>query len=77
MAFRTQHFEVEHSLTAESTAKDHNLNYFSCDSVESLDHQLSTFFQASDRAGILEIKTDKHVNAETFEKFKSIMRELK
>ncbi len=72
-----QHFEVEHNLTAKNTAEDHNLSYMFCDSAENLEACLSEFFKPSDKAGILEVHTDKNVNAETFLQFKSIMKELK
>ena len=70
-----QHFEVEHNMTAENTAKDHDLNYFFCDNAKNLRESLSDFFKSQDRPAILEVQTDKFVNSETFNKFKSIMRE--
>ncbi|MCG8607015.1 2-succinyl-5-enolpyruvyl-6-hydroxy-3-cyclohexene-1-carboxylic-acid synthase [bacterium] len=71
-----EHFEVAHGLTAVNTAKDHNLVYLACDSSDSLVNSLERLFESQDRAAILEVHTDKHVNAETFLKFKSIMREI-
>jgi len=35
------------------------------------------FFSAKDKPAILEVRFDKHTNAETFFKFKSLMKELK
>ena len=72
-----QHFEVEHNLSAKNSAEDHGLNYFFCDSTKSLEETLPEFFSAADKPAILEVHFDKHTNAETFFKFKSLMRELK
>ncbi len=72
-----EHFEVEHNLTAKNTAADHGLNYTFCDSKEALKKMLPDFFKFQDKPAILEIHTDKEVNAKTFFKFKSIMKELK
>ncbi|RMD93489.1 MAG: 2-succinyl-5-enolpyruvyl-6-hydroxy-3-cyclohexene-1-carboxylic-acid synthase, partial [Calditrichaeota bacterium] len=70
-----QFFEVEHHLTAENTARDFGLDYFCCEDSKSLKTCLKKFFQPSKRPAIMEIKTNKYVNAETFEKFKKIMWE--
>lgn len=72
-----QHFEVEHNLTAKNTAEDHGLDYFSCDSAESLEDALPGFFSPNAKPAILEVHFDKHTNAEAFLKFKSLMKELK
>jgi len=72
-----QHFEVEHNLSAKNSAEDHSLNYFFCDSAKSLEETLPLFFSAKDKPAILEVGFDKHTNAETFCKFKSLMKELK
>ena len=72
-----QHFEVEHNLSAQNSAEDHSLNYFFCDSAKSLEETLPLFFSAKDKPAILEVGFDKHTNAETFFKFKSLMKELK
>ena len=72
----TQHFEVEHRLTARNTAADHGLDYMFCDSAQSLAVALPKFFDPKDQPAIIEIHTDKTVNRETFLKFKSIMREI-
>lgn len=72
----TQHFEAEHQLSAENTAKDHGLNYFTCDSIASLEQILPDFFDIKNQAAVLEVKFDKLVNAEAFLKFKSMMEEI-
>jgi 2-succinyl-5-enolpyruvyl-6-hydroxy-3-cyclohexene-1-carboxylate synthase len=72
----TQHFEVEHQLTAKNTAADHGLDYVFCDSAQSLAAALPKFFEPKNRPAILEIHTNKNLNHETFLKFRSIMREI-
>ena len=70
------HFEVQHGLTAENTARDHGLAYASCDSARELERQLGAFFEPKSKPAILEVHTDRTVNEQTFSQFKAIMREI-
>ncbi|MFQ6116305.1 MAG: 2-succinyl-5-enolpyruvyl-6-hydroxy-3-cyclohexene-1-carboxylic-acid synthase, partial [bacterium] len=72
-----KHFEVEHRLSAKNTAHDFGLNYSLCVDTGSLKQELSEFFEPQKQSAILEIQTDKSINTETFNRFKSIMREMK
>ncbi len=71
------YFEVEQNLTAERTAADHGLEYRACDAAEQFSEMLSAFFQATDKASLLEVFFDKTTNSATFAEFKSITREIK
>jgi 2-succinyl-5-enolpyruvyl-6-hydroxy-3-cyclohexene-1-carboxylate synthase len=64
------YFETPHALTAQRTCADHGVDYSVVDDGEGLVAALGTFFEASDKPRLLEIKTDKRVNAETFAAYK-------
>lgn len=64
------YFETPHDLTAERTAADHHCEYVAVTDKKGLAETLGTFFAPSDRPRILEIKTNKYVNAADFEAYK-------
>lgn len=66
-----KYFEAPHSLTAESLAKEFNLNYYACDSYESLTKNLQAFYSDTNSCSILEIKSDSSKNVQQFKYFKS------
>ncbi len=70
-------FEVEHNLTAESTAVDHGLEYFAARSEHEIKDSLVRFFENDEKPALLEIHFDKYKNAEYFLKFKEMMREIR
>jgi 2-succinyl-5-enolpyruvyl-6-hydroxy-3-cyclohexene-1-carboxylate synthase len=72
-----KHFEVEHKLTAKNTALDFGLNYTLCIDGDGLEAKLDEFFKPQKNPAIFEIQTNKLINAKTFHRFKSIMREIK
>ncbi len=64
------YFETPHNLTAERTAADHHCDYMAVLDKKALSDALGSFFAPSDRPRILEIKTDKYVNAADFDAYK-------
>ena len=68
-----EYFETFHSLHAENTARDFNLNYFFANDLPTLHHVLPAFFSKEGKSKILEIQTDKHLNAEVFNEFKKTL----
>ena len=66
------YFETPHDLTAERTAADHHCNYVAVADKKALSNVLNGFFAPSDRPRILEIKTDKYVNAADFDAYKQL-----
>ncbi len=64
------YFETPHDLTAERTAADHHCDYVAVADKNALSDALSKFFTPSERPRILEIKTDKYVNAADFDAYK-------
>jgi len=68
---RETFFETPHHLTAERTAQDANLDYFSCMTWEELVEHLPDFLCPTGRSKLLEIKTDMAVNEAVFKAFKT------
>lgn len=69
------YFVAQHDFSAEHIAKAFNVNYFKADSMESIDSQLNEFLEVydNDRPGIMEIFTDREVNAKVLaDYFKAI-----
>ena len=64
------YFETPHTLTAGRTCADHGLAYERVTDSDTLATALSTFFAATEQPKLLEITTDKHVNAEAFEVYR-------
>lgn len=69
-------FVVTNNLTARNTAKDHNLEYVLCKSRVDFDKALPGFFSPKARPAVLEVMFDPAENAQTFLKFKSMIREM-
>ncbi|MEZ0485391.1 2-succinyl-5-enolpyruvyl-6-hydroxy-3-cyclohexene-1-carboxylic-acid synthase [Fibrella aquatica] len=64
------YFETPHQLTAERTCADFGITYHQVAELGTLATTLGTFFQASDKPKLLEITTDKYLNAEAFKAYK-------
>ncbi|GAB3839840.1 2-succinyl-5-enolpyruvyl-6-hydroxy-3-cyclohexene-1-carboxylic-acid synthase [Hymenobacter jeollabukensis] len=69
-------FETRQSLTAENTAKDFGLRYFTAATFAELDKVLPAFFAPSSKgnAALLEITTDSATNAAFFEQYRAAVR---
>lgn len=69
-------FETRQTLTAENTAKDFGLRYFTAKSFAELDKALPAFFAPSSKgnAAVLEITTDSATNAAFFEQYRAAVR---
>jgi 2-succinyl-5-enolpyruvyl-6-hydroxy-3-cyclohexene-1-carboxylate synthase len=63
-------FETPHHLTAERTCADFGVAYEQVADSATLATALTTFFAPSDQPKLLEITTDKYVNAEAFRSYK-------
>jgi 2-succinyl-5-enolpyruvyl-6-hydroxy-3-cyclohexene-1-carboxylate synthase len=70
-----EYFETFHHLEAAHTAQDFGLIYEKATNYSELNTALSHFFEASEKAKILEIKTDKKLNAQVFNEFKQMVKE--
>ncbi len=68
------YFETPHTLTAERTCADHGLAYQRVADTAALTEALTTFFAPADRPKLLEITTDKHLNAELFNAYKNRLK---
>ncbi|MBF9237226.1 2-succinyl-5-enolpyruvyl-6-hydroxy-3-cyclohexene-1-carboxylic-acid synthase [Hymenobacter sp. BT683] len=68
-------FETRQVLTAENTAKDFNLRYFSVSTFAELDAALPVFFAANGGAAILEIFTYSKTNAAFFEEYRAAVKQ--
>ncbi len=55
-------FIAYHPVHLQKLAEAFNLDYFCCKDAESLTRELPRFFQANDKAGVLEIKTEREKN---------------
>jgi 2-succinyl-5-enolpyruvyl-6-hydroxy-3-cyclohexene-1-carboxylate synthase len=69
------YFETPHALTAERTCADHGVAYTNVADTDELATALGTFFVASEQPKLLEVKTDKRTNAETFAAYKARVNE--
>ena len=67
-------FETRQTLTAENTARDFDLRYFSVSSVAELEAALPVFFAANGGAALLEIFTDSKTNAAFFEEYRAAVK---
>ncbi|OJJ18075.1 2-succinyl-5-enolpyruvyl-6-hydroxy-3-cyclohexene-1-carboxylic-acid synthase [marine bacterium AO1-C] len=65
-----EYFETQQPLNAENTARDFNLDYTLVKDRQTLQTQLSTFFEPSERPKILEIETNSVANAAVLKKFR-------
>ncbi|GAB3902177.1 2-succinyl-5-enolpyruvyl-6-hydroxy-3-cyclohexene-1-carboxylic-acid synthase [Larkinella knui] len=69
------YFETAQPLSAENTAKDANLVYTNVFSYGELKTALADFFTTGDSAKMLEIQTDRRVNAEQFQRYKQLVQD--
>ncbi|RCR68966.1 2-succinyl-5-enolpyruvyl-6-hydroxy-3-cyclohexene-1-carboxylic-acid synthase [Larkinella punicea] len=69
------YFETSQPLSAENTAKDAGLAYTKVASYGNLKTALADFFSKADRGKLLEIETDRYVNAEQFQRYKQLVQE--
>ena len=67
------YFETPHGYTAERTAMDAHVTYFTCDTSESLTSLVPNFFRPDSQAKLLEIKTDKLANQALFETYRTTL----
>jgi 2-succinyl-5-enolpyruvyl-6-hydroxy-3-cyclohexene-1-carboxylate synthase len=67
-------FETRQLLTAENTARDFHLRYFSVANFAELEAALSVFFAAETGAAILEVFTDSKTNAAFFEEYRAAVK---
>ncbi|MBC6989281.1 2-succinyl-5-enolpyruvyl-6-hydroxy-3-cyclohexene-1-carboxylic-acid synthase [Hymenobacter sp. BT491] len=70
-------FETRQTLTAENTARDFGLNYFTARSFAELESVLPVFFapgNSQSGAALLEIATDSATNADFFEHYRALVR---
>lgn len=65
------YFETSQPLSAENTARDAGMWYANVTNYDDLKTALSDFFAESDRPKLLEIETDRNVNAEQFQQYKN------
>ncbi|MFA6261347.1 MAG: 2-succinyl-5-enolpyruvyl-6-hydroxy-3-cyclohexene-1-carboxylic-acid synthase [Bacteroidia bacterium] len=65
-------FTTPHHQNIRLTALDNNLEYYFCDSAESLKQQLNSFFQPGEKSAVLEIQSNMKHNASVFKRFKKI-----
>ncbi len=64
-------FVTEHCLSGANTAREMNMEYYCCSDEEELTSTLKSFYDVSDKAKLIEIKTDKSINTKLFQKYKS------
>ncbi|SHJ61170.1 2-succinyl-5-enolpyruvyl-6-hydroxy-3-cyclohexene-1-carboxylate synthase [Hymenobacter daecheongensis DSM 21074] len=67
-------FETRQPLTAEHTARDFGLRYFTAANFAELKTALSVFFAPGSSAALLEITTDSATNAAFFEHYRATVR---
>ncbi|WP_223847251.1 2-succinyl-5-enolpyruvyl-6-hydroxy-3-cyclohexene-1-carboxylic-acid synthase [Hymenobacter montanus] len=67
-------FETRQLLTAENTARDFGLRYFSVASFDELEAALPVFFAAEGGAALLEVMTDSKTNAAFFEDYRAAVK---
>ncbi|GAB3338214.1 2-succinyl-5-enolpyruvyl-6-hydroxy-3-cyclohexene-1-carboxylic-acid synthase [Larkinella ripae] len=66
-------FETSQPLSAENTAKDAGLLYIKASNYGDLRTVLADFFSESHRAKLLEIETDRRINADRFKEYKNLI----
>jgi 2-succinyl-5-enolpyruvyl-6-hydroxy-3-cyclohexene-1-carboxylate synthase len=69
-----QYFETPHELNARRTAEEFGLRYQRTTDATSLQAALDTFFEPTGDPALLEIETDRAINAQVFTAFKAVMR---
>ncbi|MGA0558712.1 2-succinyl-5-enolpyruvyl-6-hydroxy-3-cyclohexene-1-carboxylic-acid synthase [Larkinella sp. VNQ87] len=69
------YFETSQPLSARNTAKDAGLFYQKVTSFEELEAVLPHFFAESATGKLLEIETDRRINAEQFQRYKQMVQE--
>ncbi len=62
-------FETPHNLSAKHLASMYELPYYICTDFDELQQTLSEFFAESDKAKILEVKTDNEISASVYKKY--------
>jgi len=72
---RVTYFETPHTLTAKGVAAEFKCGYRFCNSNEGLQSALVDFFAPHQSAMILEIHTERTVNAEVFRQVKELQRD--
>lgn len=70
------YFETPHSLTAERTAADAQIDYVCCEDVSALTESLPAFFEPGEKAKLLEIKSDKWTNQAEFARYKAAVQAI-
>ncbi|MFD1139601.1 2-succinyl-5-enolpyruvyl-6-hydroxy-3-cyclohexene-1-carboxylic-acid synthase [Larkinella insperata] len=70
------YFETSQPLSAENTAKDAGMVYQKVTSYAELKAVLPDFFAPGERPRLLEIETDRRTNAEEFDRYKRLVKEL-
>mgnify|MGYP001031533192 CR=1 FL=1 len=73
---RDEFFLTRHELSAETTARDFELDYRTATDHRQLTAALGDFFSVGARAGLLEIRTDIEINSRFFRHFKQQWRTL-
>ncbi|WP_019986897.1 2-succinyl-5-enolpyruvyl-6-hydroxy-3-cyclohexene-1-carboxylic-acid synthase [Rudanella lutea] len=68
-------FETEQPLTAARTAEDAQISYHFADDAVGLKQAFDRFFEPSETARLLEVRTDKQVNEQEFKRYKERLRE--
>ncbi|ALD20463.1 2-succinyl-5-enolpyruvyl-6-hydroxy-3-cyclohexene-1-carboxylic-acid synthase [Hymenobacter sp. DG25A] len=67
-------FETHQPLTAENTARDFNLRYFTARSIDELESALPFFFAPGNSAALLEVTTNSATNAAFFEHYRAAVK---
>jgi 2-succinyl-5-enolpyruvyl-6-hydroxy-3-cyclohexene-1-carboxylate synthase len=70
-----EYFETHQKLTAQRTAEDAGFQYLQARNETALQVHLQTFFEASEAPKLLEVFTDKRLNAEVWKNFKEGLKE--
>lgn len=69
-------FETTQEYRADKLAETYGLDYFYADSLETLDQTLSDFYEADNRASILELKTPRKLNDVVLKDYFKNLREI-
>lgn len=70
-----EYFETRQPLNARATALEFGLQYFHCNSRESMEAALPAFLAREGGPGLLEVETDSRLNAEILSSYKKKMQE--
>jgi len=71
-----EYFETTQEYRADKLAETYGLDYFYADSLENIDQTLSDFFEADDKACILELKTPRELNDIVLKDYFKHLREI-